>query len=318
MPRIFYMPVFILTLFFVLSPAMAGESKDLRKQQQAAQKERQAQKKERSKELSEATKEFKEYAREIKMEYLGQVKDLDTEFDLRRIELQAEHDAKVAGEEAEYQMKLSDLFMIPQGKFNEKTIEQLQVEGKAYSDELFNLKKQSAEKLHQELILNEERKNELLTERDHMALDKAFELKLTKDYAPILATPIGDALTKNEEKWNKRENKEIIKIKERNRKTLSEFRNGEKLRNWKIQTLNEDFRLTWDEKGELHSIDSQHLFFNTMYMQTSQGEQFDQQEIMSKLAEDNKKKKLIQIEYKKIRDQNRIKRREEKKDILSS
>jgi hypothetical protein len=38
---------------------------------------------------------------------------------------------------------------------------------------------------------------------------------------------------------------------------------------------------------------------------------------MAKLAEINEQKKLINIEYRKIRDQNRIKRREEKKAILA-
>ena len=318
MTRFFYLPLLILALFFAFNPATADDGKELREQRQAVQKERQAQKKERSKEINEAKRAFREYTRELKMEYQEQVKELGTEFELSRVELKADHDARVAGAEAEYQKKLSGLFMNPGVEFDEQTIGQLQAEGKSFSDELFALKKQSAEESHRERIANTERKNKLLMERDRMALDEASALGLTKDYAPILATTIGDGLTKNEERWNEKEKKEVVKLKERNQKTVSEFRNGEKLRNWEIQKLNEDFTLTWDEKTELHALDSQQLFYNTMLMQGAQGEQIDQQAFMSRIADVNKKKRLINIKYKKTRDQNRIKRKKEKKDILSN
>lgn len=317
MPRTHYLAVLAIVLVFPFTWAVADESKELRKQRQVAQKERQNQKNERSKEISEATRTFREYARDLKTDYREQVKDLDTEFELRRVELKAEHDARVAGAEAEYQQKLSGLFMRPGVEFDDQAIEQLQAESKAFADELFALRKQSAGELHGERVANEQRKNALLTERDQMVLEEASSLGLTRDYAPILATPIGDGLTDQEKRWNERENKEVAKLEERNRKTLSEFRNGAALRKWEIDTLNEDFKLTWDEKAEDHALNSQQLFYNAMFMQAAQGGQVDQQKIMNEMTELNKKKQLIKIEYKKIRDQNRIKRREKKKKILA-
>lgn len=60
------------------------------------------------------------------------------------------------------------------------------------------------------------------------------------------------------------------------------------------------------------------IFCNAMFMQTAQGGKVDQQEFMAKLAEINEQKKLINIEYSKIRGQDRIKRRKEKKTILAN
>ncbi|NCF29331.1 MAG: hypothetical protein GWP69_18270 [Gammaproteobacteria bacterium] len=318
MRRILYPPLIALALLSLLNPATADESKELRKQRQAAQKERQTQKSERSKEISEGTKDFREYVRNLTMDYQEQVKELDTEFKLQRVELKADHDARVAGAEAEYQKKLSSLFMRPGVEFNDQAIEQMQADGKAFADELFALKKQSAEELHREQIAKEERENALLSEVDRMALDEASSLGLTGKYSPILATPIGDGLTKEEERWNERERKEVVKLEDRNKKTISKFRNGEKLRKWEIGNLNEDFKLTWDEKAELHALDSQQLFYNAMFMQAAQGGQVDQQKLMAEMAEINEKKKLIKIEYRKVRDKNRITRREEKKAILKN
>ena len=317
MTRILYLPLLALALALLADSATAAESKELRKQRQDAQKERQAQKNERNSEINEATRAFREYTRDLKVDYQEQVKELDTDFELRRVELKADHDVRIAGAEAEYQKKLSSLFMNPGGEFDEQAIERMQAEGKAFADEQFALRRQSAEELHRERIASEERKNELLTEADQMALDEASSLELTRKYPPILATPIGDGLTKQEQRWNKQEKKEVVKLEKRNRKTVSAFRNGGKLRKWEIEKLNEDFKLTWDEKAELYALDSQQLFYNAMFMQAAQGGKIDQQDFMAKLAEINEQKKLINIEYRKIRDQNRIKRRKEKKALLA-
>ena len=318
MTRIFYLPVLILALLFVFNPAMADDSKELRKQRQDAQKERQIQKKERSNQIRENTKAFKEFTRQLTEEYREQVKEFDIEFELTEVELKAEHDAKVAEAEAEYQKKLTGLFMKPGVTFDQETIDKLQSDGKAYADELFALKKQSAEKLHQVRIAHEERKKQLLNENDKKALDEANSLGLTKDYAPIVASAIGDGLTSQEERWNETEKKELVKIKKKNQQTLSPFRNGEKLRNWEIQNQNKDFKLTWEEKAELHTLDAKQLFYNTMFMQAAAGEKIDQEALMAELADISKEKKLINIKYKKIADQNKIKRRQEKKGILSN
>ena len=297
--------------------AMADSDAELRKQRQDAQRERQQRVLERNKEVNEALKTFRDYTRDLKSEYREQAKELDTAFKLREVELEADHDARVADAEAEYQKKLSALFTKPAVEFSDETIKQMQAEAKAFSDALFDLKKQSAEELHEALIANEEKKNALGTEMDQMALDKAESLGLTKAYPPILAAPIGGELTDQEERWNEKERKDVVKLEERNRTALSEFRNGAALRKWEIDNLNEDFKLTWEEKAKLQELNSEQGFYNALFLQAAQGGQVDQQKLMAELAELNKQKKLIAIEYKKIRDKNRITRRDEQKAILA-
>jgi hypothetical protein len=306
----------VFSLVFLSSLAAAEESKELREQRRDAQKERQQQVRERNKETNEATKAFRAYTRDLKADYRERAKDLDTEFELREVELKAEHDARVAGAEAAYQKKLSALFMNPGVEFTEETLGQMQSEAKAFSDALFELKKQSAKELHEARIANEQEKNALWTEMDRMALDKAESLGLTRAYPPILATSIGEDLTGQEERWNERERKNVARLEERNSKALSEFRTGTALRKWEIDNLNEDFRLTWEEKAKVHGVDSEQSFYNLMLMQAAQGKEIDHQALMNQMAELNEQKRLIGIEYRKIRDKNRIMRREEKKAIL--
>jgi len=59
------------------------------------------------------------------------------------------------------------------------------------------------------------------------------------------------------------------------------------------------------------------MLYNNLLMGAFQGKAFNQQELTKEIAENNKKKSLITIEYKKIRDKNRIKRNKTKKEILS-
>lgn len=318
MTRILYPLLFALAFLPSLCAATADDSKELRKQRQDAQRARQQQVQERNSEVNEATNAFREYTRDLKADYRERVKDLDTGFELQSVELEAEHKARVAGAEADYQKKLSGLFMNPGGEFTDETMRQMQAEAKAFADALFTLKKQSAEDMHAARITNEKSKNALLTERDQMALEEAASLGLTKTYSPVLATPIGEGLTKQEERWNEREKKQVVKLEERNRRTLGEFRNGAKLREWDIDNMHEDFRLTWDEKAELHALESEQMFYNTLFMQAAQGEQVDGQKLMAQMAELNEKKKLITIQYRKIRDKNRITRREEKKTLVAN
>lgn len=314
----------ILTLFLmafmVLSYpgfASAADSKEVYKQRQDAQRERQQKKNERNRSLADATRAFRSYTQGLKMDYREQVRSLDTEFQLRRVELNAEHNARVASAEADYQKKLSSLFMNPEGELTDEHIQKMQADQKAYADVLFKLKKQSADELHAERIANQEKKNGLFDEMDKLALDEAKSLGLTDKYAPILAAPIGGELTRQEQQWNEREKKEVVRLEERNKKALSEFRNGTELRKWEIGNLNEDFKLTWEKKAKLHALESEQVFLNTLFMQAAQGKQLDQQKMMAKIAELNEKKRLIDIEYKKNRDKNRITRREERKAILA-
>ena len=79
--------------------------------------------------------------------------------------------------------------------------------------------------------------------------------------------------------------------------------------------MREDFKVTWDEKAELHALDSEQLFYNALFMQAAQGGQMDQQKFMAEMAEISEKKKLVSIKYRKERDKERVRRREEKKAI---
>ena len=110
--------ILFLTLAFIvpINVTSAEDAKELRKQRQEAQKKRQAAKSERAKEINEATKVFREFTRDLKNEYQLMLKDLDTDFELMRVELQAEKDANIATAEAEFQKKWSALFLRPEGK----------------------------------------------------------------------------------------------------------------------------------------------------------------------------------------------------------
>lgn len=308
--------IVLLLLSLPLDPALSKESKELRKQRQAAQKERQQQKKNRTAELRQATRAFRDFTRNLKTDYKAKLKELDVAFELEQVALRADRDAKIAAAEAEYQQKLMGLLTRPDKPYNEAAIEALQTQGKGYADELFNVKKEFDMQLHRAQMALEQQKADLLAERDRTALDKAAKLGLTKDYTPILATPIGDDLTKREIAWNERERKEVDKIAAKNRKLLSEFVNGAALRAWEMKNLETDFHLACDEKRELHELDAQQLFYNTIFVQAAQGGQVDQQDLMAKISEISKQNKLIKIKYKKIWDQNRIMRREERKKIL--
>lgn len=317
MKKLCYLLVFSFAFIVAMDGAEAkvNKEKELQKQRNTAQKERQERRNERNRDLADATKSFREVTRNLKTDYQARLKDLDTEFELKQVELQADRDAKIANAEAEYQKKWSSLFLRPGGPLTPESIKELEKEARAYSDELFRLKKESAETAHKEKMAIEEQKHALLKEMDEKAMDQAASLGLTKEYPPILATPIGDELTRSEQQWNEREQKEVEKIQERNLQAVSEFMNGEKLREWERGNLDEDFKLTWDEKSELQKLETQQTFFNTLLMQSAQAEKVDQQHIMDQFAELAKEQKLIKIKYDQIRRTNEIKRREEKKKL---
>jgi hypothetical protein len=293
----------------------AKEDKELRKQRQEAQKERQAEKRERSREIADATKSFREFTQSLKYEYPALLKDIDTEFELTQVDLQAERAAKIAEAEAEYQKKWTSLFMPTGGQMNMDALKEMEQEGKAHSDELFRLKEEAAQIAHKEKMASEKQKHALLQERDNRALEKAASLGLTKKYEPIVATPIGGELTRQETQWNEREEKEIEKMHVRNLKIVREFKNGRKLREWELNNMDKDFQLTWDEKRELHMLESQQMFLNNFLMQAAQGAEVNQQEIMAKFAELGKQTKLVKIKYNTIRKKNSIIRRGEKKKL---
>lgn len=315
MKNMLYLGVLFAVLIGPLSWAEAKDDRELQKQRHLAQKERQDQRNLRNRELNEATKTFREIARNLKNEYQALLKDLDVEFELKQVELQADREAKIAEAESEYQKHWSGLFLRPGEQWTAEALKELEEKAKAHSDELFRIKKEAAEIAHKEKMEVEEQKHQLLAEMDNKAMDEASSLGLTKEYEPILATPIGGELTRQEEQWNDREQKEVERLREQNRRTLSEFRNGEQLRKWERANLNEDFNLAWEEKSEIHALKSQQSFFNTLMMQAAQGEAVDQQSLIDKFAELAKRQRLVKIKYDQIRKKNRITRREEKKAI---
>jgi len=302
-------------LIFPVAQIHAKQDKTLQKQRQAAQKERQTEKNERNQEINDAIKSFQEFTRNLKNEYPALLKDIDTEFELTQVDLQAARAAKIAAAEAEYQKKWTGLFIRPEGQMTMEAIKEIEQEAKAHSNELFRIKEEAAKIAHEEKMASEKQKHALLEERDNRALEEAASLGLTKKYEPIVAKPIGGELTRQEEQWNKREEKEIERIHTRNLQITREFKNGAKLREWELNNMDKDFQLTWDEKRELHTIESQQMFFNNFLMLSAQGAEINQQEIMAKFAELGKQTKLVKIKYDTMRKKNSITRRGEKKKL---
>jgi hypothetical protein len=102
-----------MVLIIPVSHIQAKEDKELQKQRQAAQKERQAEKDERNREMADTTKSFREFTHNLKNEYPALLKEVDTEFELKQVDLQAERDAKIAQAEAEYQKKVEQPIYAP-------------------------------------------------------------------------------------------------------------------------------------------------------------------------------------------------------------
>lgn len=317
MTRVFHSSLLAFALLLQPAYATTADEQALYKQRLDAQRERQKQVNERNREINEATRDFRSLTQELKAEYRETLKSLDVEFQLRKVDIKAEHDARLTTVESEYQASIMDAYMGTGGENAPQTSEQLGEKTKAYADKVYALKKRYAEELHAEAIAREKRKDELLTEMDRKALDEARSLGLMNSIAPILSTPIGGELTPQEQKWNDREKKAVVKLEERNSKTLSEFRNGAKLRQWEIDNLDEDFKLTWQEKAEIQALDAEQTIVNSMMTGAGQGGQVDSQQAMVKIRELGEKKQKIKIEYRKQRDKNRIQRREERKQILA-
>lgn len=303
-------------LHFMAGPVAAAEDPELRKQRLEAQRERQQQVNDRNREINAARADFRSLAKTLKVDYREQARDLDTELELRTVDIKADHDARINNAEAEYQSKIMGLFMNPEGS-EAPSAEQMGAEAKAHADKIFALKKQYAEALHAEVMATEKQKNDLLTEMDRKALDEAATLGLTGAYAPVLASPIGGELTTQEQRWNEREKKAVEKHAAQNSKILAEFRNGAKLRQWEIDNRDEDFRLTWEEKEKEQALDLEQAVLNTQLTAAAQGGQMNQPQWMQQLQELGVKKRAINTEYRKIRDKNRIKRREERKALLA-
>lgn len=299
-----------------VSTSVAVDDKTIKAERQEAQKLRQQQKNERNGEIRDASKSFREFTRDLKKEYQEKARDLDTDFKLRQVDIKAERDANIAESEAEMQQKITQLFLNPGGSNDEATLQQLKADMKTYSDRVFEIKKQAATEQHSEYIENELEKHRLMAKRDAAALDMASDLGLRSEYEPIIATPIGDGLTKQEENWNEREKKEVEKLYKNNQRLLGEFLYGKKLRQWEIDNKRADFDLEWQKKSELHALNLEQTYYNSLFMKSSGDAEFDQQAFAKRMSEMQKQNQLINIKYKKMSDKNRIKRREERRDIV--
>jgi hypothetical protein len=313
------LPLVLMISLFVALPvntSFAVDDKTTKTQRKEAQKTRQQQKNERNGQIREASQSFREFTRDLKKEYKEKARDLDTDFKLQQVDINAERDAEIVETEAEMQQKITQLFINPSESNNEEALQQLKTDMKTYSDQVFEIKKQAASEQHSEKIKNELEKNRLMDERDASALDMANDSGLRSKYEPIIATPIGDGLTKQEESWNEREKKEVEKLYKTNQRLLGEFLYGKELRQWEIDNKRVDFDLEWQKKSELHALNLEQTYYNSLFMQPAAGGEFDQQAFAERMSELQKQNQLINIKYKKIRAKNRIKRKEERREIV--
>jgi hypothetical protein len=307
-----------------LPPAMlasadaASAERELRIQRSEAQKERQQQRTLRNQGLADATRAFRTDAASLEAEYKERGRGVDTEFKLEEVRLRAEIDARVAGLEAELQKRFNANLMVGGEQDLAARLQAMEQEMKAHQDRLFEARRDGAATIHAARLRAEERKDALFREMEERALARAAELGLTTSPEPILATPIGGELTRQEEQWNEREQTEVERTAERNAKLLARFRTGERLRSWERANLDADFELEWQERSELHALQSQASLFNVFLLQPAGAEGFDQQAFMDRLAENAEQQRLIKIRYEQTRRENAIKRREEKRSITET
>jgi hypothetical protein len=214
------------------------------------------------------------------------------------------------------QQSISQLMLDPNKAGKKESVEKLRADMKVYADKVYEIKKQAAQDEHNEAMENENNKHKRMSERDQKAMDKAKALGLLKKHTPILAQPIGGELTRQEERWNEREKIEVEKLYKSNQRQLAEFTNGAKLREWEMGNKREDFKLKWQKKNELHAINSEQSFFNSMFFTPDGNSPAKQQDMSKRMADISKRNRMINIKYKKISDQSRIKRSEERRKII--
>lgn len=296
--------------------ASAQDEKELRTQRSEAHKARSEERKQRNQELSDATRELRDYARELEAAYKPEAQEIDTAYRLDEVRLRAEGAERVARAETEFQKDYTAAMLGQGGELDAQRLQAMEANAREYGERLFSLKRHAAEEVHRARIRAEADKDRLRDSLDQKVLARAAELGLTRDYAPILARPIGGELTRQEEQWNQREEKEVAKIAERNAQLLASYRNGQRLREWERANAEEDFRLQWEEDAERQAITAQHSVYG-MLLQPAQGEAAGQA-FMERAAELAEQERLIQIRYQQIKQENAIKRREEKKRILDA
>jgi len=306
-----------LTLMLLLSSmtnTYAMDEKALRAERNKAQKQRQVEVNQRNRSNHESFAQFRTFIRELNKEVKEKTRELDTQYRIQKIELKGQRDMKMVEAETNMQKKISEL-LLNQGAENKVSAAQFKAQIKTHADEVFNIKKQAANEEQKEYIDNETAKHKLLTKRDKKALEKAKELGLLDKKTRILAEPIGGSLTKREEQWNEREKKEVEKIHANNKRQLVEFNKGEEIREWEINNKHEDFNLKWEKETELHALNQEQVFYNALMFQPTEKGQSRQKEMSEKIAEISKRNRMINIKYKTIKNQNRVKRSEQRRKI---
>lgn len=311
----FFFALFMSVIMLVSMPLAAQTDKELREQRSAAQKERQDAKRLRDQKNSDLTKEFREYARQMEQEYQQELRSLDVELELKMVSLQAEQQARAAEAEAVYQKQMGNIFNLQKHSDPQQQMEEMSKQAKVHADEVFRIKRESADLAHQEKMAVEQHKHARVKEMEDRILAQAATLKLTHSYPPILASPIGSELTRQEEQWNQREQRDVARLNERNVQLLAKYRYGERLRAWERENQHEDHRLAWDERAELHQLESRQNFLSLLMLQGASSEGYNQQTLNEQMAEFGKAQRLIKIKYEQIRKENSIKRREERKQI---
>lgn len=306
----------ILAFGIPYTSAAATDDKALQAERREAQKQRTQQKSARQKQNSDALKQFQSIEADLKRDYRERVRDLDTEFSLQKTELDAQRQMEVAEAEAILQQSMTQLFLNPRQSGDTQAMEKLRAELKTHQDRMYDIRRQAALKEHEEFIANEIRKSELLTERDNEVLEEAKRLGLLEKYPSILAEPIGGSLTSAEERWNEQEVTTVERLYQGNQRRVSEYVHGARLREWEIQNRKEDFDLEWQERNELQEFNAEQQFFTSLM--SSGGTADNSQELAAQLAEISKKSQMIKIKYNKVRQQNQIKRREEKRKLLGN
>jgi hypothetical protein len=302
-----------LALAFPLDSALAADDKEIKAERRAAQQQRQQLKNDRARENREAMKDLRLFASDLKKEYTERARDLDSEYSIQREELKAERQKKIAAVDAELQSKFTGMLLDPSS--GETSMEQLREDMKTYSDKAFEIKQQAAREEHEEFIRNEKRKHELFSERDNRVLDEAKSLGLMDKAEPIIAKPIGGELTRNEERWNEREKKEVQRLFDSNQRQLAEFLYGKELREWEIANKREDFELKSEKEQALHELKSEQTWLNSL-MFSPQMDEKARKEFTDELAELNKKTQEINIEFNKRKKQNNLRRSNERRKIM--
>ena len=295
----------------------AVDERNLKELRREAHRERQALRKERNQRLNDAVKSLRLEADDITAEYRERVRTIDTEFDLDRVRLDAETDSEIAALEGALQKELGVGMAAATETALLNHLSAMGERTRAHQDRVFEARKRGAGRVQAAQLEALSRKGRLLSERDDRVLARARELGLMTMPTPVLATPIGGELTRNEIQWNEREQRDVQRLHERHVGLLGEFSYGQKLRAWERANLEEDFALEWQELSELQDLQSQQRMLNPVMLQAGMADETSRQQSFARLAELGEQQNQIKIRYQHLRRERDIQRREEKRALTA-